>query len=204
MKKTIFLFAMAFVAANCSDNKNVSPADTLKKDTPAKSDSANNTFFPVTDFLKGQINLFDILPVTILQVTTAGNKIDSVYLSKEKVKPLLAPFTKDFIDKNNLSAFFKETKFNDQSTDAITLTYDPKSPLPDSFALRHWNVYVNPDKGTVKRVYMVKQLKENGIPYTQQLTWQTDKWAKIVTIKNKPGETTSLVSEIKWVWGFDE
>lgn len=145
--------------------------------------------------------ILDSLPVTILQVTTANHKSDSSWLSKEKIRPQLQPFTADLIDKENLTALFKESRFNDQSTEAITFTYDPKLILPDSFVLRHWDVYVDPEKGTIKRVYIVKQLRENGKLFTQQLTWQTGKWAKIVTIAN---ETGTVQSEITWVWNFGE
>jgi hypothetical protein len=202
MKKLLFLLCCSsFIFPGCSNKKN-NPADTANTADSINTNPEQNSLFPVTSFLKGQMIALDSVPVTILQVSTNNGKADSAWISKEKIKPLLQPFISDLIDKENLVSFFKESKFNDQTTDAITFTYAPKKVLPDSIALRHWDVYVNPETGTIRRVYIVKQLKENGLLYTQQLTWQTDKWAKIVTINDKDGG--KVQSDIKWIWNFTE
>lgn len=194
MKKYSIAIAAFVIIAGCSQNKNnTSPPENTNADT------AN--FFPVTPFLQGQIQLLDSLPVTILQLATFKGKTDSAWLPVNKVKPQLQPFLADTIDKNNLAILFKETKFNDQSTEAITFMYDPKNALPANLGLRRWDVYVDPEKGTVKRIYIVRQVKEGNIKATQQLTWKTGKWAKIVTIKD-PNDT--MPSEIKWVWDLTE
>ncbi len=200
MKKIIIFLLTAISVASCSQKKNDTSIATANTVDAEKKDSATNSFFPVTTYLQGQIILFDSLPVTILQVTTKNKQTDSAWLPKEKIKPLLTPFTAELINKSNLSSYFKETNFNDQSTEAITLMYSPKTKLPDSLSLRNWNVYINPDKETVKSIFIVRQIKENGTPVTQQLTWQSGKWAKIVNIKPIPGESSSSVEEIKWVW----
>ena len=103
-----------------------------------------------------------------------------------------------------MAALFKETKFNDQSTEAVTFMYDPKTTLPDSFALRRWDVYFDPNRNIIRRIYMVKQVKENNIPAMQQFTWQTDKWAKIVTINNDKNAAGPVINEIKWIWDLNE
>ena len=76
--------------------------------------------------------------------------------------------------------------------------------MPDSISLRHWDVYVQPQTGTIRKVYMVKLVKKNGNNYTEQLTWQTGKWAKIVEILNKPDGNSEIVSDTKFVWDFNE
>ena len=100
--------------------------------------------------------------------------------------------------------FLKQTKFNDQTVEAITFTYEPIILLPDSITIRHWDVYIQPETGKVKKVYLLKRLNIDGKKYTEQLTWQTDKWAKIVTILNKPDGSSEVESEIKLVWDFNE
>jgi hypothetical protein len=202
MKKLhLLLYCSSFILLSCSNKKN-NPIDLANTADSIKTNTEQNSLFPVTSFLKGQMIALDSIPITILQINTINGKEDSTWISKEKIKPLLRPFISDLIDKENLVSFFKESKFNDQTTDAITFTYTPKNVLPDSIALRHWDVYVNPETGTIRRVYIVKQLKENGLFYTQQLTWQTDKWAKIVTIDNKDGG--KVQSDVKWIWNFTE
>ena len=87
----------------------------------------------------------------------------------------------------------------DQTLDAITYTYDPSGPLPESMKLSHWDVYVNPTTGKVKRIYMVKTIGDT----TLQLTWVSSKWCKINTIITKPDGNTELAKEEKFVWSFD-
>jgi hypothetical protein len=197
MKKYVILLLPVFALFSCAQNKNT---DNTNVDTTAGV-TESVAFFPVTSFLQGQLQLLDSLPVTILQLSSINGKVDSAWLTADKVKPQLQPFFSTNIDKNNLTALFKETKFSDQTTEAITFTYGPKAALPDSMALRHWDVYVDPDKGTVRTVYIVRKVNENGMAATQQLTWQTGKWAKIVTINNS---SESKPNEIKWIWDLNE
>jgi len=64
-------------------------------------------------------------------------------------------------------------------------------------------VYIQPETGRVKKVYLLKQVNKNDNKYTQQLTWETDKWAKIVTILNKPDGSSEIESETKLIWDFN-
>ncbi len=159
-------------------------------------------FFPVTSFLKGQLIALDSLPITVLRIVTIKGKSDSFWIKKENVPPLLKDFFTQEINTTNLTALFKESKFNDEGVDAITYTYEPKAALPDSIQLKHWDVYVKLQTGKVKRVYMVKQVKQGAEIFTLQLTWVTDKWAKIVTILNKPAGESELIKEEQFVWDF--
>jgi hypothetical protein len=98
--------------------------------------------------------------------------------------------------------FFTETKFKDQTLNAITFTYDPSRIMPDSIPLRHWDVYVNPETGNVEKVYIVKTIKEQGQSFTQQLTWQTNKLVKITTILNTANGDQELLKEVVFIWNF--
>ena len=203
MKKHPILLLPFLFLLSCGQDKNTGtdgsgqPADTT-------SEKKDLSFIPVTSILQNQIAALDSVPVTILQVITANKKEDSTWLPAEKVKPQLAPFLTPAIDKKNLVSLFKETRFDDQSTAAITFTYDPKTTLPDSMGLRHWDVYFDPELNAIRRIYLLKSVKENNEPITQQLTWQMNKWAKIVTIRNDAKSSAPVVTEIKWVWDLNE
>ena len=144
----------------------------------------------------------DSLPVTPLQITTVKGKSDSIWITKEVMKKLLLPFQTPVINETNLINFFTETKFKDQTLNAITFTYDPSRIMPDSIPLRHWDVYVNPETGNVEKVYIVKTIKEQGQNLTQQLTWQTNKLVKITTILNTANGDQELLKEVVFIWNF--
>lgn len=202
MKILCTLFAVLFIIS-CGEKKTNNT--TGSQHAPESTDKEEDiSYIPVTAILQSQLKALDSLPVTILQVTTVNKKDDSAWLTAAAIKPQLSPFFSPMVDAKNMVPYFKESKFDDQSTAAITFTYDPTALLPDTFSLRHWDVYVDPDKNAIRRIYLVKSVKENNLPVTQQLTWQMDKWAKIVTIRNDKNSPAPVITETKWVWDLNE
>ena len=198
MKKYCCILIVICTIASCA-GKNDQQTVTSATDTVV---SKAPSFFPVTSFIRGQIITLDSIPVTPLQITTIHNKVDSAWLTKQQLLPLLQPFLTPVIDETSMLRYFNETRFNDQTLNAITFTYDPIGKLPDSISLRHWDVYVSPEKGRVDKVYLVKNIRENDASITQQLTWQTDQMAKITTILNKPDGKMELLKEVVFTWHF--
>jgi hypothetical protein len=194
MNKYIIIAVCLFILNGCFNNSDKMNA-TEKKTTV-------DSFFPVTSYLKGQIIILDSLPITPLQITTIKGKSDSVWIPKNDMKKLLDPFLSATINETNLVEFFTETKFNDQTLNAITFTYDPSRIIPDSISLRHWDIYINPETGIVEKVYIVKNSKEGKNNFTQQLTWKSNEMAKITTILNKEDGNKELLKEVVYTWKF--
>jgi hypothetical protein len=169
---------LLFSCAN-SNSKEIS----AKNDAPAEPPQR---FFRVTDFLLGDIKGISTKGVNPVKITTINNHSDSVWLKQEDLSTALREFTSPVIDSANLIELFHETKFQDQTLNTFTFTYDPAGKLPDTMQLMHWDVYIDPETGTVKKVYMVKRKKENNQDKTLQLTWQAGKWCKTTTIFTKP------------------
>jgi hypothetical protein len=195
MKNIVFYFLVLIIFTGCSNGNKEQSINT-------ETDSTQVLFFPVTSFLKGQMLQFDSLQLTPLQIVTQQKKVDSIWVKKENIQVLLKDFISVEINSSNLLPYFTASKFNDQSTDAITFTYTPKKALPDSISLRHWDVYITPQTGQVRKVYMVKQFLKNDSSYTEQLTWETDKSARITTILNLPGGVSNIVKDEKLIWKF--
>jgi hypothetical protein len=193
MKKTLaFLSIVTILMSSCNNSNS----------TNEKTNSTTNTdtlllqrFFPVTSYIKGQ--LFDIKErgINPLKYTTVDNKTDSVWVKAEELESTVAEFLTPVIDSTSLIKNFMESKFFDQSINAVTLTYEPVKSKPDSISLVNWTVYINKETGNVNRIYMVKK-KENT---TTQLTWLSDKWCKIITINNT---TSTIEKEVKLNWDF--
>lgn len=199
MRILFFLAVIFLFVEGCtnSTNEKVSPTQQIVKET------RNDSFFPVTSFLKGQMIVLDSLPITPLHTITINNKTDSIWLKKAELNSLLVTFLTPEIKENNLTDYFKETSFNDQTLNTITFTYDPIKTLPDSISLRHWDIYIDPETGKILKVYIVKQLKEKEKIVTQQLTWKTNYWAMITTLINTPDGNAQLQKEEKYIWNFN-
>ena len=194
MKNITYYFFGLIIFAGCSNNN--------EQFIVTETDSTQVLFFPVTSFLKGQMLQFDSLQLTPLYIVTQQKKVDSNWVKKENMQAILKDFISTEINSSNLLKYFTASKFNDQSTAAITFTYTPKKTLPDSIPLRHWDVYITPETGQVRKVYMVKQIKVNDSTYTQQLTWETNKSARITTLQNMPDGTSGIIKDEKLIWKF--
>ena len=190
------LFSFIFFAEACN-------TDDANKATQQVSANKPQSFFPVTNFLLGQLNEIDSMPVTPLKIITKNNKADSVWLTRKDIRIFAQPFLHPMIDSGNLQSFFVEKSFMDQTINAVTLSYDPIKKLPPSMQLTHWDVYIDPQKNTVDRIYMTKQKDSSGINIKTQLTWKVNKWCSIRTIAQQ-NTMPPQVSEEKLVWNFDE
>ncbi len=109
----------------------------------------NASIFPVTSFLKGQLRIIDSMATTPLKLIISNGKTDSIWLKRNEVRSDAASFLVPEIDSVSMSPFFSEKSFLDQTINAFTFSYDPKTVLPDSLHLTHWDVYINPQTGEV-------------------------------------------------------
>jgi len=193
MKIFIAIFYLILLQLNCTPKKSEKINDIVNEA------SAKQTFFPVTDYIKGQLNEIDSLPITPLKIITYNGKQDSAWLKKEAIRIFAQPFLHPEIDTANFKKLFTQKSFLDQTIDAFTFSYDPADKLPDSLKLKRWDVYVDPKKNTIKRIYIVQQNIANGNLQTIQLTWKSNQWCKITTITEGKSKQPDIKEEmIKW------
>lgn len=193
MKILFPLITLVTILFSCTNSSN---SEVSKKD---KQVSKKESFFPVTSYIKGELYDFKKEGVNPLKYTTIKDHTDSVWLKIEEIDGAVKEFLSPEIDSINLVAFFTESSFLDQSIGSFTFTYDADTPLPDSMTLKHWDVYIDPETGKVKRIYMVKEIDKNKI---LQLTWLSGKWCKIVTIVTDQNGISSVEKEEKITWDF--
>jgi hypothetical protein len=193
MKIIVLIFACSFFLYSCTDQEK-------SAEQPSGKDTAQNQrFFPVTDYLKGEIYNIKKNGVNPLKYITVNGHTDSVWLKIEALDSVMAEFLQPEIDSVNLTAFFSEKSFLDRSLDAVTFTYDASVPLPDTMKLKHWDVYIDPKSNKVKRIYIVKQVDKTK---TLQLTWVNGQWCKITTITTDANDIMKVEKEEKIVWDF--
>lgn len=171
---------------------------------PINTDTANaQTFFPVTDYIRGQLAEIDSLPITPLKIITVNGKVDSIWMKKEDIRPFAQSFLSPEIDTSNFKKLFIEKSFLDQTINAYTFSYDPINNLPDTLQLRRWDVYIDAKKNTIKRIFIVKEQKLNSYLQTQQLTWKSGQWCKITTITQQD-DKQAMIKEELMKWDFSD
>ena len=186
------VFGLLFFLFSCNSSDK-SGTNYLKKEGPS--------VFPVTEFLKGQLKKIENSPVTPLKLNMENGVTDSVWISRESVRGFAEPFLTPVIDSASLSPYFDGESFLDQTVHSFTLTYTANNSLPEDIDLKNINIYVNPEYGTITKVYLLKETYIDRIRKKIQLTWQTDKWFSITTIVQD--EENTVLKEEKIIWDFD-
>jgi hypothetical protein len=195
MIKYLLIILFVLIAGSCNNS-----GEKIEVQPQEKKEASS--FFPVTDYLRGQIAEIKTNGVTPIKTDSSrgSSKTDSVWLKAGDLDSVFHQFLQPEIDSTNLIQFFEESKFNDQTLDTYTFTYSPAPQLPDSFTLLRWDVYINRSSNAVKRIFMVKKAAEGE---EMQLTWQSGKWCKTVTIaRNKEG-TQFVAHEQTIKWSFE-
>lgn len=194
MKATVF-FLCTLVFIGCNQKKeDPTPAPSA---AVAETPDAIANFFPVTSFLKGQILEIKSIGITPVKKITVRGHTDSAFVKAEELETVFADFLSPVIDTANLKGTFTQKKFLDQTLNAFTFTYDPAERKTDSFAFRHWDVYIDPETNKVTRIYMIKKA---GPAKELQLTWQCGKWCKIVTVNISGNGSVEKEEKISWTY----
>ena len=190
------LLGMLLLTTACNSKKEKS-SEVAKTNQPQViiADTATN-FFPVTSYLRGEIFGIKNGGITPLKKTTVGKKTDSIWIQLNEFETEFASFLYPVIDTANLKNIFNEKKFLDQTLNAFTFTYDPSNSTADTFAFKHWDVYVDPESNKVTRIYLAKTVDAQT---ELKLFWQSGKWCKIITVKN-----AAIVKEEKISWSYVE
>jgi hypothetical protein len=193
MKILFSIMIPAMLLLSCHHSSN---SEALKKEKPAPE---KQSFFPVTAYIKGELYELKASGINPLKYTTTGNHTDSAWLKHEDLDVAVREFLTPEIDSLNLVSLFTEKSFLDQSIGAVTFTYDATGPLPDTMTLKHWDVYIDPETGKVKRIYLVKEISPTR---TLQMTWLSGKWCKITSIILDHNGTSAIEKEEKITWDF--
>ncbi len=176
--------------------------------SPVNEDSTQQdvAVFPVTEYFRGQLNELDSMPITLLKIDITGSKTDSTWLPKKDIRNYVQPFLTPIIDSALITSYFKRRSFMDQTINAVTFTYDtPSSSLPDSINLKECDVYVDPDRNSVTRIYMLKSVPGDQRSLDSQLTWKTGKSFSIRTIVEEQGKPAVIKEQIiKWDFSDDD
>lgn len=193
MHKILFLFGFSLGLFGCANNNG-------GNNTIAGSTEPQPDFFPVTSYLAGQVQEVKQIGIAPLVITDSAGSTDSVWLKFELLDSVFQDFLQPQIDTANLSEFFNQETFADQTLGTYTLNYLPKTALPDSISLMRWDVLINPETNKVKRVFIVRRIDDKT---EQQLTWQSGLWAKKVLIANDEAGKQFVVKEQTIKWNFD-
>jgi hypothetical protein len=193
MKYFLIILIGAVFFSNCKDQK---PTTTALEQTEKKS------YFPVVDFLKGQIHYVDSLPTAILKIVTENNKPDSSYIKRDEFDKLAQDFILPDLQQDIFEKNFKESSFIDQTTQSATFNY---ISTDSKLSLQRVDVLATPDElnSKVKSIFLQQTLNKNDTIIVKKLYWQTNKHFQIATIIQAPNQPKKI-KQLQLTWDAGE
>lgn len=189
---SLVLFFMA-----CGDKNQ---PKTSNPETPSEQDSSTpaQQYFPVMEFLKGEIAYVDSLPVGIMKYTHSGSKTDSGYIKPDEFHELTAEFlTAELID-SSFEKHFEETSFLDKTSNNATFYYSSRN---EDIPVRRVDVVMSKGEvfDEVKSIYIEKNYRHGESSLMKKLFWKPKRNFQIITVKTD--NTQKPENEfIKVVW----
>lgn len=147
---------------------------------PAEDSAANENYFPVTTFIKGQIYTIKTELSNPVKVVIVGGRSDTSWVKMEGLEAELFNFITPVIDTANLKERYQQSSFLDQTINRYTFTYNLRNPS-DTASLRTWTVYADGQSAKVVSITMEKILPGNQ---KLLLSLFPENYAKEILIKN--------------------
>lgn len=111
------------MAASCADDpESIQPASSLP-------DSVNNVkqYFPVLDYLRGEMKMVDSFATAIRRYSTVDGKTDSGYITPDEFRNIMQEYLSADLSKENFERYYTESSFFDEGSQTSTFTYSTKN-----------------------------------------------------------------------------
>ena len=189
MKNLVLWVAACFLFSRCGNH---SPE-------PPKTTTEEKSFFPVAEYIQGEIKVVDSMPVGILKKTIRGNKKDSGFIERPEFHSLASEFTSPELSKTELEKNYNENSFADQSTENFTFTYSPLKP--DAVKFGRIDVLVKPGQTSdkVRSIYLERSYVRQDTTVNERLYWKANSSFSITTEK-KYKEKEPIIEQLIVIW----
>lgn len=191
MTRPLALFSLLFVLAGCKSKKD-------KPDIPAEK------FFPVTDYIRGELAKLDTSLATFYKIETANGISDTVPIRNTDVKRYARDFaTLPDISSNELKNDYQITHEYDDMLNAFVFMFTTNEDHP----VKREDVVLDPapnaqGKNDIQSIF-VELWQNNGDTLVRKnMLWEAGKNFQVTTVSEAGG--TQQTKKLQVVWnGFD-
>jgi hypothetical protein len=197
--RLLVLMLFLFIGIHLGCSGSVEKKSDAEEQQPSADKGAEESFFPVTAFLSGEIReMWELGNKVSLAVHKKGKNTQQVWQDdtlswKESLKDFFSPS----IDSNRLGGKYRLSKFMDETIHAVTLSYERTTPITTFPEWNNWNVYIEPETGVVKKLFLVKKTDSTHL---QQLTWKHGKSCLIRDFSLDSTGKLVLNKEQEYIW----
>jgi hypothetical protein len=195
MKLLISVLAIMITIVSCNHH----PAQNVITEAGQKDTIAAQKFFPIADFIGGQIKMIDSLQLPLSKSVTSGKNTKPASISDREFKSLAVNFLHPDINDTAIKKFYTETSVADQSIPSVTLMY---ATTNTALLVQKINVFIKPDpvkNDKVSAIYIEKIFTNADTSISQKLYWKTGKNFQIITEK-RIGNISLPVEQVKVIW----
>lgn len=200
MKNLIVISGIIFFAACKNEPPANQPPATDTASVVTDTQATVKLFFPVYDFLLGEIRAVDSLPIAIKKFTTTKAGTDSVYIKLDEFHELANEFLVDELKKENFESTFKESSFQDQSTGYSVFSYSPNDQHSQinrvDVATEAGSAY---DK--VNSIFIIKNITRADTLIAKKLYWKAEN-NFIINTELRAGQKPPVSKQVKVVWNY--
>jgi hypothetical protein len=197
MKSCLYACILFFLFTACADEMESSPVP--EASLPDSTNKAKQ-FFPILDYLRGQVKDVDSFSAAIKFYLTTNDKTDSGYMQLDQFKTLMQEFLPPELSKENFEKYYTESSFFDQTTQTSTFTYSTKN---DELDFHRIDVLV---QGTetydrVSSIYMEKFTDHDDSSVLKKMLLR-DGQMVMINSETTVGKAKPQVKQEKLVWGM--
>jgi hypothetical protein len=188
MKILFACTALCLIISSCGNNQ----METDEKASEPKS------FFPISEYVKGEIKLVDSLPVGIMKKIIKGASRDSSFIERPEFHILARDFTHSTLDKSSLETKYTEHSFMDETTGYYTFTYEP---IATDAPYQRIDVLVKPGASfdKVSSIYLQRSSILNDTAINERFYWKANT-SFTITKEKKYKDQNPAVEQLMVIW----
>jgi hypothetical protein len=199
MKFPLALLVILLIITSSCKNKAGEPGNTTTtlQDSARVNDSATS-YLPIADLIRQDLQRVDSFAGGILKKSTINGKKDSVFIRPPALHEAARAFLLPELETTSFRRSFTENSFMDQSTEQIQFIYTPKDP---AVSIRNVVAYITPSGSgdKVSRIYLEREWTAGDTLIQQKLTWKTNQYFYIITIRQpKQGAPSTSIEKLIW------
>ncbi len=156
------------------------------------------SFFPIAEYVKGEIRIIDSLPVGIMKKLIRGKSRDSSYIERSEFHELAKEFAGPELTKSQMEENYNEHSFMDETTGSYTFTYEPAK---QGTLFHRIDVLAIPGQTTdkIKSIYLERSYLQNDTTINERLYWKAN--ISFSIIKEKVYKDQSpIVEQLLVIW----
>jgi hypothetical protein len=177
------------------------PGPSATTTAPVSGDSTQKNFFPVADYIRGEMRYVDSMPLALLKYTVRDNRTDSGFIHADEFHRIAGEFLLPGLAKENFEKNFSQSSFMDETSGYLTFTY---STLDKDQPLQRVDVLALPaaagtNTNQVKSIFLQTSSISADTVVVKKMLWIAKESLLVITSlqpRNKP----AIVSQVKVVW----